>query len=240
MAGPLPLELAPWALGALCGYVLASCTLLAFPQLLHRKRRTLALAHGSHRGGAAECTENTLPAFRHAVRCGTDLLELDVHLTADRQVVVVHDAELSRMCGVARTVAGTRYDDLPRYLPADSLQLPPPFHAPGATLASEAGANPAPERGQPVADVRRIPLLSEVFAEFPAVVVNVDLKGADPDGVLRRSVHALVAGHRREARTIWGSFDDAKVRACHASDPRIPTMFSGRGVVVLLVLFYAG
>ena len=153
----MPLPIFPLVAG---GYAIASGTLLAFPQLLHRRLGGRAMRHGSHRGGAGEATENTLPAFRNAVRCGSELLELDVHLTADQQVVVAHDAELSRMCGIAQRIADTNYAELPRYLPASLLRLPPPFHGPSTTLADEAGEIPEAERGQPEADVRRIPLLS--------------------------------------------------------------------------------
>lgn len=164
----MPLPIFPLVAG---GYAIASGTLLAFPQLLHRRLGGRAMRHGSHRGGAGEATENTLPAFRNAVRCGSELLELDVHLTADQQVVVAHDAELSRMCGIAQRIADTNYAELPRYLPASLLRLPPPFHGPSTTLADEAGAIPEAERGQPEADVRRIPLLSCV-ASHPTITMN--------------------------------------------------------------------
>ena len=72
----MPLPVLPLVAG---GYVIASGTLLAFPQLLHRRLGGRRMRHGSHRGGAGEATENTLPAFRNAVvRGGSELLELDV------------------------------------------------------------------------------------------------------------------------------------------------------------------
>ncbi len=51
------------------------------------------------RGGGSERPENTLSAFQHAVDVGAQMLELDVHLTADGQVVVFHDATLQGLCG---------------------------------------------------------------------------------------------------------------------------------------------
>ena len=50
----------------------------------------------AHRGGARLWPENSLRAFRESLTLGVDLLELDVHLTADGHVVVVHDATLDR------------------------------------------------------------------------------------------------------------------------------------------------
>ena len=51
----------------------------------------------AHRGGALLWPENSLLAFRNAAESlGADFLELDVHLTRDGEVVVIHDATLER------------------------------------------------------------------------------------------------------------------------------------------------
>lgn len=50
----------------------------------------------AHRGGALCWPENSLHAFRSAAALGTDFLELDVHLSRDGEVVVIHDATLPR------------------------------------------------------------------------------------------------------------------------------------------------
>ena len=50
----------------------------------------------AHRGGAALWPENSLMAFRSALALGVDALELDLHLTADGEVVVIHDPTLER------------------------------------------------------------------------------------------------------------------------------------------------
>ena len=55
-----------------------------------------ATAVAAHRGGAALWPENSLLAFRNAVALGADYLELDVHLTGDGEVVVIHDPTLDR------------------------------------------------------------------------------------------------------------------------------------------------
>jgi len=50
----------------------------------------------AHRGGALLWPENSLTAFRGALQLGAHLLELDVHLTRDGEVVVIHDPTLDR------------------------------------------------------------------------------------------------------------------------------------------------
>jgi glycerophosphoryl diester phosphodiesterase len=50
----------------------------------------------AHRGGAALWPENSLRAFRESLALGADLVELDVHLTTDGALAVIHDATLRR------------------------------------------------------------------------------------------------------------------------------------------------
>jgi glycerophosphoryl diester phosphodiesterase len=51
---------------------------------------------GGHRGNPAEHPENTLASFQSAIDAGCDLVECDVHLTADGELAVVHDHLLER------------------------------------------------------------------------------------------------------------------------------------------------
>jgi len=45
----------------------------------------------AHRGASGTCPENTLVAFRRAAELGAHMVELDVQLTRDGEVVVMHD-----------------------------------------------------------------------------------------------------------------------------------------------------
>ena len=49
-----------------------------------------------HRGAAGLAPENTLAAFEKAIELGVDMVELDVHLTADRRLAVIHDDTVNR------------------------------------------------------------------------------------------------------------------------------------------------
>jgi glycerophosphoryl diester phosphodiesterase len=49
-----------------------------------------------HRGAMAYKPENTLASFQKAIELGSDMIELDVHLTKDKQVVVIHDMTVDR------------------------------------------------------------------------------------------------------------------------------------------------
>src|SRR3712207_779257 len=66
----------------------------------------------AHRGDSTKAPENTLDAFRRAVEVGAGGLEIDVHLTADGHVVVLHDATVDRTTGGSGAVAGVTLDEL--------------------------------------------------------------------------------------------------------------------------------
>ena len=50
----------------------------------------------AHRGAMGYAPENTLASFRKAIALGATMIELDVHLTKDHEVVVIHDSDLVR------------------------------------------------------------------------------------------------------------------------------------------------
>ncbi|MEL0167873.1 MAG: glycerophosphodiester phosphodiesterase [Pseudomonadaceae bacterium] len=64
----------------------------------------MTLIYG-HRGARAEAPENTLPSFRKALDAGVTRVELDLHLSADQQLVVIHDPTLKRTTGLRGKVA---------------------------------------------------------------------------------------------------------------------------------------
>ena len=50
----------------------------------------------AHRGASAYAPENTLTSFEKAVNLGADGIELDIQLTRDERIVVIHDETLER------------------------------------------------------------------------------------------------------------------------------------------------
>jgi glycerophosphoryl diester phosphodiesterase len=50
----------------------------------------------AHRGSSQATPENTLPSIRKAIRDGADAIEIDVQLTKDQQIIVIHDEWLNR------------------------------------------------------------------------------------------------------------------------------------------------
>jgi glycerophosphoryl diester phosphodiesterase len=70
---------------------------------------TLSIAH---RGDPHGHPENTIPAVLAAVEQGADLVEVDLALTRDGTVVLVHDRTLTRLWGRDLTVADASFAEL--------------------------------------------------------------------------------------------------------------------------------
>jgi glycerophosphoryl diester phosphodiesterase len=114
----------------------------------------------AHRGASAERPENTLPAFSRALEIGVDALELDVHLTRDKVLIVSHDDTANRMTG-----APLAWRDLDL---VDAQRLDA-----GWGFVAKDGTRPFAGQGI------NVPTFETVLREFPNVHLNVDLKGDD-------------------------------------------------------------
>ena len=82
--------------------------------LLLRVLRTYRFAHRGYHNSADGIPENSLAAFRRAVEHGFGA-ELDVHLSKDGRLVVMHDESLKRTCGVDRSISELTADELSAY-----------------------------------------------------------------------------------------------------------------------------
>ena len=87
----------------LCGVILAATT---FAQ----QARDIQVI--GHRGGRYEFEENTLAAFKGSYSQGVRAYETDIRLTADGELVILHDASLKRMTGVDMDVEKSKRKDI--------------------------------------------------------------------------------------------------------------------------------
>lgn len=78
----------------------------------------------AHRGGLEFAPENTIEAFRSAVELGADLLETDVHVTADGVLVSFHDDELDRVTDSVGRIAELPYSEVAAARLEDGRRIP--------------------------------------------------------------------------------------------------------------------
>ena len=150
----------------------------------------------AHRGGSLEAPENTLGAFRHAIEIGMKYVELDVQMTRDGEMVVIHDETVDRTTDGTGAVQGHRFNDLRRL---------------------DAGFRFGPEWAG-----ERIPTLREVLelCVDNGVGVVVELKSPHLNPGIEEKVAALVGEMwTRGAENIWCiSFDHEAIRRMRRLD----------------------
>ena len=84
------------------------------------QRRYLAIAH---RGASAHEPENTLRAFGRAIELGSDMSELDVHMSKDGHVIVMYNHFVETASG-RRAVADLTLDELNQVDAGDGERIP--------------------------------------------------------------------------------------------------------------------
>jgi glycerophosphoryl diester phosphodiesterase len=151
-----------------------------------------------HRGAKAYAPMNTLPAFELAAAQGAQGIELDVHFSQDRRLVVLHDYT------VDATTDGSGYAAA---LPLSELKM------------LDAGSWFAPEFAG-----TRIPTLDEVFeAVGERLLINVEIKSesVEPTG-LEEAVADCIRRHDLQKRVLVSSFNVLALRRFRTIVPDVP------------------
>jgi glycerophosphoryl diester phosphodiesterase len=166
--------------------------------LLPGRERPLLFAH---RGLSSEAPENTMAAFRLARDYGIPGIELDIHLTKDGKIVVIHDSN------TRRTAPGSAVD----------VENEPYAAFSGLDIGSWKDARYGAER---------VALLAEVLEEFaPAMYFDVEIKAAKAeDRGLEAALAALLSSMKLGADCIAvSSFNPVAIKRFKALAPSVPT-----------------
>ncbi|MFP5307645.1 MAG: glycerophosphodiester phosphodiesterase, partial [Gammaproteobacteria bacterium] len=179
----------------------------------------------AHRGGAAYAPENTLVAFANAVRLGADELELDTQLSADGELVVIHDDTLDRTTDCSGTIGALTLAEVQACDAAYWFAPGQPTTVPDAALAH-------PLRAQGV----RVPSLREVLdwhAQLPCPPrLSIEIKNIpgesnfDPAGTrIAEVLVPLLESYALEQRATVQSFWPLSLDAVKRMNPAIATQF---------------
>lgn len=166
---------------------------------LHRRPLNYA-----HQGGAKEAPSSTLYAMRRALEAGAHAIELDVHATADGEIVVCHDATVDATTnGTGRIAEMT----LAEVLALDNAAAWPEL----------AGRAPA-DRAFGVATLR------EVLEAFPDAILNLDIKETAPTVPgYEAQLASVLREYGRSDDVIVASFLDEATDRFSEVAPEIPT-----------------
>jgi glycerophosphoryl diester phosphodiesterase len=179
------------------------------------ERRVIAYAH---QGGAWESPSSTLHAIGHALEAGASAIELDVHATADGELVVCHDATVDRTTDRSGTIASFTLAEL-KQMDFSYWWIPGADVTPGRPPAEY------PFRGRAPRDPSfGIATLREVLDAFPGVVLNLDIKQTAPVvAPYEEALANLLADYKRSDDVIVASFLDPATDAFRRHAPDVPT-----------------
>jgi glycerophosphoryl diester phosphodiesterase len=179
------------------------------------ERRVIAYAH---QGGAWESPSSTLFAIRRAVAAGANAIELDVHATADGELVVCHDETVDRTTNGRGRIADLTLAELKAL---DNAY----WFIPGADVTPGRPEADYPYRGRADRDPEfKIATLREVFEAFPGLVLNLDIKQTAPVvPPYEAALAGLLSEYGRRDDVIVASFLDSATDAFSAAAPDVPT-----------------
>ena len=168
----------------------------------------------AHRGGALEVPENTLAGVRHAIAVKADWIEIDVTLSRDDRVVVMHDDTLERTTNGKGLVSKKRLRELQKLRAGN-----PGFSLKSLARLKLAGITP-PDFGDEYSK-EYVPSLKQVL-ESGDIRVMIEMKaGAHP----RRLAHGVIDTINKSYawhRVAVGSFDTELLTMAYNRDPTVP------------------
>ncbi|GAA4565605.1 glycerophosphodiester phosphodiesterase [Micromonospora coerulea] len=185
--------------------------------------------HIAHQGGESEAPSNTMYAYRRAVVGGADMLELDVHSTADDVLVAIHDATADRTTNGTGSIRDMTYREVRRldaaynFVPGrNALPGLPPESYPLRGIRTH---DRTPPRGYQANDFS-IPSLHQVLTTFRDVPISIEIKGtndADTESFLHnaRLLATLLKQTHRTQNMIVTSFNDLSVAEFHRLAPEV-------------------
>ncbi len=178
-------------------------------------RRVLGYAH---QGGAWEAPSSTLYAIRAALAAGATGIELDVHATADGEIVVCHDTTVDRTTNGCGAIASMTLAEL-RTLDNGY------WFVPGTDATPGRGPGDYPLRGRAPDDPELgIATLRDVLERFPGVLLNLDIKQTAPAvRPYEQALAGLLAEYGRRDDVIVASFLDAATTRFAELAPDVPT-----------------
>jgi glycerophosphoryl diester phosphodiesterase/membrane-associated phospholipid phosphatase len=157
----------------------------------------------AHAGAQGHAPPNTMEAFEAALELGADTLEMDLQVTADGEIVTIHDGTVDRTTDGTGAVADLTLAEL------QALDA-------GATWTDEDGATPFAGQGVRHATLR------EVLEAFPDTFLVIELK-TDGGEAIVQPVIDLVVEHGAEDRVAIASFSEAYLVPVREQLPAVPT-----------------
>ncbi len=170
----------------------------------------------AHRGGAGQWPGETLFAFEQALKIGVDVIEMDVHSTADGALVLLHNPT------VDETTDGQG--------PVNKFTLEELQKLDAGHRWTDDGGKTFPFRGKGI----RVPTLEEILLRFPEQRMNIEIKQKSPDIV--EPFVAMLRQHKMQDRTLVASFSDSALTEFRRICPEVATSASSTELIKFVAI----
>ena len=177
----------------------------------------------AHQGGDGIWPGDTMYAFEKAVEIGSDVLEMDAHITKDGQIVLMHDEEVDRTTDGSGLIEDLTLDELKRL--------------DAAFRWSNDDGKTFPYRGQGI----QVPTLEELFQKFPQMRYVIEIKLTQ--NPIDKPLCDLIRKHNMQDKVLIASFHDEVMQNFRLTCPEIATSASRtevRNFVLLGKVFLSG
>lgn len=199
--------------GILLALRLTSAPAADFAYYQEKPNRPMVIAH---QGGDGLWPGNTLFAFQQAAKLGVDVLEMDLHITKDGVLVIMHDET------VDRTTDGS--GEIESMTLAEIKQLDA-----GYDWSPDEGAT-FPFRGQGIT----VPTLDEVFEAFPNYRMTIEIKKTGASMI--KPFCEKIREHDMQDQVVVASFYDDKMKAFRKECPEVATSSAKSETTVFVLL----
>lgn len=163
---------------------------------------------------------STMPFLEGSAEIGVDMLEMDINMTKDGRIILMHDTTVDRT-----TNGSGRISDL-TLAEIQALEV--------AYNWSQDDGQTFPYRGQGLT----VPTLDEVFERFPGYPMVIEIKQSDP--IMVDPFCNLIREYNMTEKVMVASFDDGTIKAFRRLCPEVATAPGGdevRNFVLLNFIF---
>jgi glycerophosphoryl diester phosphodiesterase len=160
----------------------------------------------AHQGGDGVWPGDTMFAFEKAVEIGSDVLEMDAHITQDSRIVLMHDETVDHTTDGTGLIEDMSLDELKRL---DA----------GYDWSTDDGVT-FPFRGQGI----QVPTLDEVFQKFPQLRYVIEIKLTQ--NPIDKPLCDLIRQYQMQDKVLVASFHDVAMKNFRSTCPEVATSAS--------------
>ena len=170
----------------------------------------------AHQGGDGLWPGETMFAYQNAAKLGVDVLEMDIHITKDGVLVLMHDEAVDRTTDGSGEIESMTLDELKKldagydWSTDDGTTFP--FRGKGLTIAT----------------------LEEVFTAFPDKHMTIEIKKTNAS--MAQPFCELIRKHKMEDKVLVASFYDDKLKEFRQTCPEVATSSAKNETTVFVLL----